>query len=605
MSFTALDKAILTFLYTASCIAGLLGNMAILVSISSRRNLRKKQCNMFIVGLAATDLMTCVFCGPYYIRSLHITSFFQNKDFGQIFCVVILAVAYSLAINSILSLTLLSVDRYGAIKFPFWYNKKVTKNRCLAAVCFAWIYSILVVLPPAFLQGWVEYENEPGSPCGFQWKNASSWYLGFMVIVNVAAPATVVSLTNIVVFKTARSQNIKTAPTSIRVDNAAIKTVKLVPTATNAAKSEETCKLKRSLPAIKATQLQRRCNRERRDANCKSRDYDALRASKRKRLFSSFSSQRLSSDATCNQKCKCLFTTNHSSLSSISGAVTAPTSKAFFTRSPGLRKHPSKPGATNESAFHAPKQKRLNMTSITEQLSGKEFQSGQQLEEVDTQIDNCENQQATFRSKISDEKKRVKQSTKDRFTASPLGRAKCGLLASSSFTKHDEISAEMHCGKKPASLDPNDICRVSNGNLNTIKPSLPCRFRSSRRFSSPCNIERHRSPSLEHLTALKINARRKNKLSRKTTSKSETKLALATISLAISFFLSWIPFVAVRILKSSLSLAITERAVNYSSAFAFMNAAWNPYVILLTRKQIYNGAKLVAGKVSRILLCKK
>ena len=96
----------------------------------------------------------------------------------------------------------------------------------------------------------------------------------------------------------------------------------------------------------------------------------------------------------------------------------------------------------------------------------------------------------------------------------------------------------------------------------------------------------------------KTEARRNSRT--KISPRREMKLVLATISISIAFFISWMPFVLPRILLLAGVTSVAEKVMNYGAVFATMSSAWNPYIIVLTRKEILLGFKTVMKQLQEI-----
>ena len=472
-SFNSTDKSVLTFVYTAITVIGTCGNFIVLVSICCRRKARKVQSNIFLLSLSITDFLSCTLCGPYYIRSLHVLEFIKNANTRSWLCAAILVGAYFLAIVSILSLALLSLDRFCAVKFPFWYQKHVNRRNCVIVVCLAWIFSFIAVFPPIVIPSWIEYENEAGGPCGFQWQKANRVYLAFNIVTIVIIPAVIVSVTNAFVFKTARAQNRKTdaiIQISVATRDSPTFSRPISPQFSTGIYSESPCRYSTSDPSDMQSS---------RDPSLKSSGLTARQVYDRK----------LSLGCRTTPRC---YESNHLQVNNVT-----------HTRHLSL-----------------------------ENVRKRSFIAMGSAEISSVETHDLHNQSLETRQQRS-------------IRSSPSG---------------------------------NNLFHIRNGKRT------PEKLGQERRASSVSQI---------HRTSSKIRA--------KIAARTEMRLALATISLSLGFFLSWIPFIATRVLQSSGALNVSNRAVNYSSVFALMSCAWNPYVILLTRKEILAGFKTILKNIRKKL----
>lgn len=72
--------------------------------------------------------------------------------FGRIFCDIWAAVDVLCCTASIMSLCVISIDRYIGVRYPLQYPMIVTEKRALLAMLGVWILSIVISIGP--LLGW-------------------------------------------------------------------------------------------------------------------------------------------------------------------------------------------------------------------------------------------------------------------------------------------------------------------------------------------------------------------------------------------------------------------------------------------------------------------
>eukprot|EP00794_Sanderia_malayensis_P007920 gene7920-8775_t len=541
MIFKPKDVAILTVLYSLAILTGVLGNAAVLVSILSRSKARSTQSNIFILSLAVCDLVNCALCGPYYITSINDTAILHGTARAYDLCVSFLVFAYTFGIISILSLTLLSLDRYCAVVLPFWYKQRITKRKCAISVAFVWIYSIVIVLPPTFIHGWILFEQ--GLSCGFRWDTASSSYLMFNVVANLAIPTLVVSVTNAIVFKTARRQNLKTQPVDMKLPDQ--------PTEEKGNKIDQYESSRQASCCIRfRSSLNRFVDKlPSNPCNCKDEGSNMDNESKDLQRYNWAFTEESTSEDQGDIKAW-----NH-----------AKESESEDRRDAGMQVDTKQcicntAEIPNYVNYEIPSRKRKKLS----QSEGESiFSSNKRFRRLSSEL-------RPLRAVIN------------------LGVLKTLRRRSTEQTESIKSLEEV------AGIDlhemPQDDSTVIGKDYGAFT-----------RHSSILSPDSKASPP----TGTSRYAACSHKTPTKNMAKTEMKLALATVSLAACFFLSWIPFVAIRLLKATTSLAITETMVEYTSALAFMNAAWNPYVILLTRKEIFRGSVQIAKRLLRRLFCQQ
>ncbi|KAF3695990.1 Alpha-1A adrenergic receptor Alpha-1A adrenoreceptor [Channa argus] len=137
---------------------GVVGNILVILSVVCYRNLRTVT-HYFIVNLAVADLLLSSTVLPF-------SAIFEILDrwvFGRTFCNVWAAVDVLCCTASIMSLCVISVDRYIGVSYPLRYPAIMTKERALLAVMILWVLSIIISVGPLF--GWKEPEPEDESIC--------------------------------------------------------------------------------------------------------------------------------------------------------------------------------------------------------------------------------------------------------------------------------------------------------------------------------------------------------------------------------------------------------------------------------------------------------
>ncbi|KAM4616254.1 alpha-1A adrenergic receptor [Polymixia lowei] len=137
---------------------GVVGNILVILSVVCHRNLRTVT-HYFIVNLAVADLLLSSTVLPF-------SAIFEILDrwvFGRVFCNVWAAVDVLCCTASIMSLCVISVDRYIGVSYPLRYPTIMTERRALMAVVFLWMLSIVISIGPLF--GWKEPAPEDESIC--------------------------------------------------------------------------------------------------------------------------------------------------------------------------------------------------------------------------------------------------------------------------------------------------------------------------------------------------------------------------------------------------------------------------------------------------------
>uniref|UniRef100_A0A665VDK7 Alpha-1A adrenergic receptor n=1 Tax=Echeneis naucrates TaxID=173247 RepID=A0A665VDK7_ECHNA len=137
---------------------GIVGNILVILSVVCHRHLRTVT-HYFIVNLAVADLLLSSTVLPFSA----ILEILDRWVFGRVFCNVWAAVDVLCCTASIMSLCVISVDRYIGVSYPLRYPAIMTKRKALLAVMLLWVLSIIISIGPLF--GWKEPAPQDESIC--------------------------------------------------------------------------------------------------------------------------------------------------------------------------------------------------------------------------------------------------------------------------------------------------------------------------------------------------------------------------------------------------------------------------------------------------------
>lgn len=137
---------------------GVLGNILVILSVLCHRHWRSVT-HYFIANLAAADLLLSSAVLPFSVTSEAL----GRWVFGRSFCSVWAALDVLCCTASILSLCVISIDRYLAVSYPLRYPAMATGRRSLTAVAALWGLSAAISVGPLF--GWKEPDPEDETVC--------------------------------------------------------------------------------------------------------------------------------------------------------------------------------------------------------------------------------------------------------------------------------------------------------------------------------------------------------------------------------------------------------------------------------------------------------
>uniref|UniRef100_A0A668AB15 5-hydroxytryptamine receptor 7 n=1 Tax=Myripristis murdjan TaxID=586833 RepID=A0A668AB15_9TELE len=154
LSYGRVEKVLIGGVLTMLTLSTICGNLLVVISVCFVKKLRQPS-NYLIVSLAVADLSVALAVMPF----VSITDLIGGQwIFGQFFCNVFIAMDVMCCTASIMTLCVISIDRYLGITNPLTYP--VRQNGCCMAkmILSVWLLSASITLPPLF--GWAQNVND-------------------------------------------------------------------------------------------------------------------------------------------------------------------------------------------------------------------------------------------------------------------------------------------------------------------------------------------------------------------------------------------------------------------------------------------------------------
>ena len=195
--FTQGSEAIIVpIVFSLMVLLGGIGNLLVMIVVIRNKDHFKNTTNLFILNLAAADLLFLIFCVPFHV--VIYTSL--GWPFGQFMCKFVHLVQYASMVASILTLVAMSFDRYLAVGYPLRTKHMRTPKKALCIAICVWVLSILMALPwPVFYT--IRVYNNLGPKevviCADDWGKASAnrpTYFLFLFILGYAIPLVAISI---------------------------------------------------------------------------------------------------------------------------------------------------------------------------------------------------------------------------------------------------------------------------------------------------------------------------------------------------------------------------------------------------------------------------
>ena len=123
------------------------GNLLVVIAIATDKNLKTTQ-NWFIASLAVADFLLGLIIMPFSLANEMMGYWY----FGFLWCDLWKAIDVLLCTASILSICLISLDRYWSITRAVEYSSQRTPRRAATMIAAVWLLSAVICVPP--LIGW-------------------------------------------------------------------------------------------------------------------------------------------------------------------------------------------------------------------------------------------------------------------------------------------------------------------------------------------------------------------------------------------------------------------------------------------------------------------
>lgn len=125
-------------------VIGITGNSLTVAALLRSRKLRSHATTAFVLSLAASDLLFCIFNLP-----LTATRYiYQSWVLGDGLCRLFPFLFYGNVAASLANMVLITINRYILITSPSWYDKIYRKCNIIAMIVGMWLFSFLMMTPP-------------------------------------------------------------------------------------------------------------------------------------------------------------------------------------------------------------------------------------------------------------------------------------------------------------------------------------------------------------------------------------------------------------------------------------------------------------------------
>ncbi|KAK7115289.1 tyramine/octopamine receptor-like [Littorina saxatilis] len=174
------------------------GNISLWAVILSTRTLRQQANNKLLLCLSLADLLVSVVSMPVTVTTI----FLARWVFSEQMCTVLGFINMLTLVSSVMSLGLISINRYIKVCCPQRYRRVYTNINIYLMTLGVWCLSAVLSSPP--LLGWCVYDYLPRqSFCFCDWSTSVS-YTFFMMLACFGGPLVMITVCNVRILQTYR-----------------------------------------------------------------------------------------------------------------------------------------------------------------------------------------------------------------------------------------------------------------------------------------------------------------------------------------------------------------------------------------------------------------
>ncbi len=198
------EAVIVPIIFSLMVVLGGIGNILVMLVVIRNKHQYKNTTNLFILNLAAADLLFLVFCVPFHAVIYTVQ---HGWPFGQFMCKFVHLVQYSSMIASILTLVTMSFDRYLAVGYPLRTKHMRTPRKALWTTLCIWVVAIGSAIPWPVFYTIRTYRNlGPGEVvvCADDWGTAirsRPTYFLLLFIFGYAIPLVAITILSILMVR--------------------------------------------------------------------------------------------------------------------------------------------------------------------------------------------------------------------------------------------------------------------------------------------------------------------------------------------------------------------------------------------------------------------
>ena len=206
MNVSIAERIIFTIYYCFLGVFGLIANIAILVILCGSKEYRWRLSTQYLYGVVLSRILACIIEIPYYMFSVIANLPEPNSNAYETECRITLFFTYSIGTVKILVLVGMSLDRFIAVLYPYFYNSHMTTIKVGMINALLWIAAVVLTVPLSVKPGLGRYYGDIGASCGVNYNLMNKGYFLCALFLVFIFPASIMAVTNTKVFIVARKQ---------------------------------------------------------------------------------------------------------------------------------------------------------------------------------------------------------------------------------------------------------------------------------------------------------------------------------------------------------------------------------------------------------------
>ena len=127
-------------------------NALVMMAVKVKARLRVHKSNILLAALASTDFVVGLIVQPVFIATAIITLLNETSGVLCALQVITRLLTSCVSVASLIHLSLISGERFLAMKYPFSYTKHVTAFRVLIASSLGWLISVMLHILVGFVR---------------------------------------------------------------------------------------------------------------------------------------------------------------------------------------------------------------------------------------------------------------------------------------------------------------------------------------------------------------------------------------------------------------------------------------------------------------------